>query len=637
MKWLALAVAVGVSAESVFDKVIDELNKAKKNALQAQQENEDLFTKVECEQNKLIDGCNERIPVLKDDIADATAALKKLRSHNNRLSIDMQKNRETFVQLTDDLEEAATKRNKEHAKFLFEKNLHLNALRLLDAAVATMQSGTAQGTNAPDALVQLEKLMDAAVFAPQQVAMIQTAATSGNVIGVLLNMKDTFSKDLADLTADEEEAQDNFDDYKERTERDILTAKTNFSDQGTQMGINGDKIIVEQSKKDTSEDELQKQEDKLATAEKNLKEHTEYYEVSSADSKDLLSALNAGLNLLTSEEAKNMMKEYSGTRKGRAFIQVAAATKFGWDAVYNALKGLKEGLEAEEEDIDNKYDDCILSLTNHAAAEQMFKETMAQKRKEISEATRAMTSARMAIKQSQETIQAETENIKDETKLIRDTQTTISDDEAEAQASMRLLRDAIKLLSNYGGNAAGAHPEKKAAGEYKQVKGTDTVGTVVDVIEKVIKDVKDELTKWKTEAAKTVSESEASIAASKSMKETAEETLANGNQSLTDETRNRNSAQRHFDEADAGNTAEEQWWKTGGKACNKFTSQEQIRKAPRGEPVALSPEDANTSGAPGDYQSRKKEISDEQDGLDAIKKQIEQIEGGMGQEYSTPQ
>lgn len=286
-----------------------------------------------------------------------------------------------------------------------------------------------------------------------------------------------------------------------------------------------------------------------------------------------------------------------------------------------------------------KYDSCVKELQGHAEAEQNFEEAFRKAREAFEAAELNIENAEDLIKKAEDTIQTETTSISKDTASIREAQAKMDDETAVAHQAIRLMNDAIVLLKKYESQMdasvqkadSDAHQkaQEDAGKAFKSNDGDAVIDKVVGVIEKVIDGNKKELSEWVKETQAVVDGLAQEIANSKKSRKQAKETLAEQKERLEDETRLMNSAKRHMEKSQDGLDAEDTWWKRMGKECEEYTSQEQLREAPKNGRNPLGVNEAAQTGPAGEFKLRRDAIRDELESLNGIKDKIKEIADKM--------
>merc|ERR1719217_235895 len=165
-----------------------------------------------------------KIPQLQSDIEEAESKLAQTKQELEQHQVDRDAAKAAMAKAT-------AIREKEHAEFLKESGEMKANIGALSKAIPAIENGMAGGFLQTDAakLVQRVALNDVDLSDFDRdalTAFLQGGSTgaegyvpkSGQIVGILKQMKDTFEKDLADLVAQEEGAKTTYDE--------LMAAKT---------------------------------------------------------------------------------------------------------------------------------------------------------------------------------------------------------------------------------------------------------------------------------------------------------------------------------------------------------------------------------------------------------------------------
>jgi len=656
---LGLCVA-GLVDAGPFQTVIKALEDAAEDAKAAQQVNDDEFTKIQCKAQELIDDSNEVIPIEKKNIEKYTATLEELRSDNQAKSIEISELQASVAKNKKELAEKTQKRNDEAAKYATDKSDMETGMAAMDQAIKLLTEGTANFLQVRDRAFKKVKSTNPAVLSLLQTGV--TMKTSGQIIGVLNSMKDTFVENLADMTAAENLAIKYFTSYKERTEAQIKAETKLYEEKQAAVQANSQEIATTVTALETSQTTLAEKEEQLRVQTEHLAAHTKFHQELKAESLALLESIQNAIELLGSPEAlKTMAKSEEHMTAVPSFLQIPKRTALlakqqkkkganaysGWGTIYDAIDDMTAALTAELSEADEKFANCEQEISSHLANERDLKtkynEDMALK----ASTETAIDTAKDTIKTSQDTIATSQKTIQDTmdnlNKLIQDTDREI----AEGKAATKLFNEAIAMLSTNTGKEMGSGPQDDddttAEAAYDSSKIKEGTSRVTAIIEKVRDDMNKEINDMVKDNEKTMQDYRDLVQTNKDTIEAAEGDLGKAQQSLADSKTVLAGTMQRLKYTEEGLAAELKWWgdensgtnlDTRGQECIKYMGREELvghddrNVAPDS---GYKPTDKITGD--GLYHSTTAAKNAEKDGLAELKTLIE----GLEQQYLVPQ
>merc|ERR1719171_314280 len=176
---------------------------------------------------KAIADAETKIPQLESDIKEAEAMKNQLGGDVDTAKSDREAAKEAIAKAT-------SMREKDAAAFAKESAEDKSNLDALTKALAAIEKGMAGGflqTRAASVLRQLSLTQDMAGTDRDILASFLTqsaghgyAPASGEIVGILKQMKDTMEKDLAEVIASEEQAKKDFEGTVQAKEKEIAEA-----------------------------------------------------------------------------------------------------------------------------------------------------------------------------------------------------------------------------------------------------------------------------------------------------------------------------------------------------------------------------------------------------------------------------
>jgi len=357
LAFLSLAVlAGGAAAGKGDDRKITEVVKLLQELLEKSKAEGDternLFAKYKCycdtneaQKKAEINSLNQEISILEAKIEELQASSGQLSKQVARLDKDMTQNK-------NDRTTATAIREKENAAFLAQEADLVSAIDQMNNAVKTLAEVAADQTlsvagdhmqyMAEGSLIKFKSSVNSALLAAsafvtqKQVAPVDAflqapftgsySARSGEVVGILKSMRDTFKANLAAAREAEARAKEAYDKFMKEMKQAYDEMKTSYEDKQGQLGDNDDdlaakrsQLVAAQTQLAAAEDFLSKLLDMCAAKKKQYEERVTLRAQEDA-------ALSESISILNSDEAFATFGTVSATSKGVALIQLRRST-----------------------------------------------------------------------------------------------------------------------------------------------------------------------------------------------------------------------------------------------------------------------------------------------------------------------
>eukprot|EP00929_Paragymnodinium_shiwhaense_P095650 TRINITY_DN5689_c0_g1_i1.p1 TRINITY_DN5689_c0_g1~~TRINITY_DN5689_c0_g1_i1.p1 ORF type:complete len:721 (-),score=332.08 TRINITY_DN5689_c0_g1_i1:142-2304(-) len=386
-----------------------------------------------CEENdkqktKAIADAEERLIQLQQTIEKNTAKVETSKVEITALEKEIAANQKS-------LEQATSMREKATAEFTEEEKEMLESIRALGAAVMVLSKhhsagaaliedglrGTAAATSAAQAAAMNQAVSTAAaqlrahskllrgVVTPQQRKLVSAlseklgqpadyfdaaptfkqsyAPQSGEIFGILQQMKETFEGNLAQSQKDELNDQETYKALKEAKESEIAAGQTALEDKKIQLAT-AEKIVA-QSKSDREDTEVTLKADKEFLMDLKLKcQSTDQdWEERQKVRQDELKAVNEAISILSTDDARELFdrtwndkasflqlsakRSAKGGRAKASEVLMSAAQKAGNPKM--AALATKVRLDAFTQ-VKKAIDDMVAQLLKEADDEQVHKD-----------------------------------------------------------------------------------------------------------------------------------------------------------------------------------------------------------------------------------------------------------------------
>merc|ERR1719161_3237711 len=235
----------------------------------------------------------------------------------------------------EEIAKATSIRDKEAAAFAKESAEDESNLDALTKALAAIEKGMAGGflqTNAASHLRQLSLNMDmTSVDRDMLVSFLSSsqgngyAPASGEIVGILKQMKDTMEKDLEELKAQEATAIQDFEGMKAAKEKEIAAATQAIEEKTKRTGEVAVEIVNLKEDLEDTQDDLAKDQKFLADLEKNCDvKKKEWEEIKKMRSEELI-AISETIKILNDDDALELFKKTAASASA-SLLQVQVTT-----------------------------------------------------------------------------------------------------------------------------------------------------------------------------------------------------------------------------------------------------------------------------------------------------------------------
>jgi len=464
-------------------KVITLLKDMQKQLEAEQEADEEIYDKMACwcktndkEKSQAIKDAEQKISELQANIEENTAKVSQLAAEIKHLESEVAKN-------TESLGKATALRQKQLAEFNEEEKDLLQSIQALKNAVVVLEKhqksrSLVQGGD----LIAIKEMLKHQmkhhsdmldeVIAPSQQRAITGfiqgtqeedapayANQSGEIFGILSNMKETFESNLSNSQQEEQQNQAAYEDLKSAKEAEIKAGQEQIDTKTDEMAkaseqLAQDKVDMEDTQNNLSEDNkflmMLKEKCAQTDAEWEARQKTRHEEIS---------AVSAALNFLSSDDAHDLFtKTFNFVQveleaKGNKVLAARAARVL--EKVAKKVGDPKMGLLAQRTRLDaftkvkKAIDDMVTQITQQKADE---------------------------VKQRDFCIAGFHENEKDTASTTRD-----RDDLAalmdELESKIGALKAEIKDLQD---QIAEMQKQLKRAGEDREVQNKEFQTTVAD-------------------------------------------------------------------------------------------------------------------------------------------------------------
>jgi len=353
---LCLLLALGAASASNSDqqsqanpirKVVNMLQAMQKKITAEGSKEKELFDKFMCycknggaTLSASISAAQAKAPQVSSDIEEAEAALKQNKE-------DLKKAQSDRAAAKAAMAEATAIREKEAAAFAASKSELDANIAAMTSATSAIENGMAGflQTNAAKVLRQIVMNKDdLADYDRQEIVSFlsgeqseEYAPKSGEIVGILKQMTDTMTKDLADLTADENSSKKSFEELIAAKTKEVGALTRTIEAKTVRIGELGVHIVQMKEDLDDTQKALAEDQKFLADMDKNCAEKTAEHEANMKLRSQELVALADTIKVLNDDDALELFKK---TLPGASasFVQVQAGQKARALALVNEAK-----------------------------------------------------------------------------------------------------------------------------------------------------------------------------------------------------------------------------------------------------------------------------------------------------------
>merc|ERR1719160_721698 len=537
-------------------KVVNLLKDMIKQLEKEAEEDEEIYEKLACwchtndkEKTKAIADAEALIETL-------TSTISELAATSARLSTEI-KNLEAEVKEEQDaLDQATAMRAKELAEFnAEEKDALLNIQALKNAIIvlskhnpgaALSQVSTSQAENIAQLLatqMQTNMAMFEGVFTPSQKRVINAfvqspedyfdaeptfkqsyAPASGQIFGILKQMKETFESNLSTSQKEELASQKAYEDLKAAKEEEIGAGQDQIDTKTQELATTDEKLAMAKQDIEDTKNSLSEDEQFLMMLKEKCQGSDQEYEERQKTRAAEIEAVSKALAFLTSDDARDLFsktfnpaliqKKSTSNRQAQAskllaiakkrndnprLMQLAMAVKLdAFTKVKKAIDDMIAQLLKEKQDEIKLKDFCRESFYENemnterkTREKEDLKKLIGELEIQINELEKAIENLKMEIAEMERQMKKAGE---DREKANKDYQLTVADQ----RASIKLLNAALGVLKSFyekKAKAAALMQASKKAGPppppgFKEYKKNAAAGGVMGMIQSIIDDAK---------------------------------------------------------------------------------------------------------------------------------------------------
>jgi chromosome segregation ATPase len=478
-------------------------------------------------------------------ISDLTAAIEELTASSARLNTEIANLEKEVAKNSQALDTATALRTKELAEFNAEEKESLQTISSLKSAIIALskhhEAALVQSESSAQAMdflkvpVMLQQLVNkhADMFTPSQKravgSFVQTATSeqapaSGEIFGILKQMKESFETNLANSQKEEMQSQKDYEDLKAAKEAEIAAGQDLIDTKTVELGTTDEKNAQSKESLADTRETLAADTAFLADLKERCQNMDQEYEERTKTRQLEIQAVSKALAFLSSDEAHDLFTrtfnfvQVRASSKSHKRAQVSkvlsdAAQKFqdprlstlavqarldAFTKVKKSIQDMVDKLIKEKEDEIKHKDFCVEELNNNERDTEMKERDKADLEAKIEDL--AMTIDTLAkeievLKADVAELQVQMKRAgEDREKQNKEFQVTVADQ----RATQKLLAAALNILKGFYEKAALLQKqatEKQMAGQapppgFKSYEKNAASGGVMGMMQGIIDDAK---------------------------------------------------------------------------------------------------------------------------------------------------
>jgi uncharacterized small protein (DUF1192 family) len=334
--------------------VVELLKEMQANLEKEAKDDEDIYEKLAC-------WCETNDKAKTKSISDAETLLSELGAtieKNTALSASLEVEIEglgkEIATNEKSLETATALREKQKAEFIGEEKEMIQAIRALDAAIVVLSKHHDGGAallssvmKEVGAVAQKHGAILQGVITPSQRRLLASFVQgekqpsgpptfkekyqpqSGEIFGILRQMKDTFETDLSQSQKDELDAQKAYDDMKAAKEAEIAAGKASLQDKKEQHATADERLAQAKSEKEDTEASLSADKKFLMDLKLKCSSTDSEWEERQKLRQEEISAVSKAIAILSSDDARDLFHHTLGEKSMvvTGLMQVASRSR----------------------------------------------------------------------------------------------------------------------------------------------------------------------------------------------------------------------------------------------------------------------------------------------------------------------
>jgi len=531
-------------------KVVTLLKDMLKQLEKEAEEDEEIYDQLACWCETNDKEKTKSIADAEAHIEDLTTKIEELTAGSSRLNTEIKNLEKEVAENQNALDQATAIRQKELAEFNAEEKDLLQSISALASAVTVLSKHNGALIQMPEShlasiaatvnyqlskwapllkgvLKHSERKALAAFVQNPQDALIQQksgyAPQSGEIFGILKQMKESFETNLADTQKEEMQNQKAYDELKAAKEEEISAGQEQIDAKTQELATTDEKLAQSKEDLEDTSNQLSADEEFLLMLKEKCSTTDAEWEERQKTRQMEMEACSKALAVLSSDDAHDLFtktfnpsfmqtesKVQSERRNKAAEVLSAVAkklhsprltalsTKVRLDAfvrVKKAIDDLTAQLLKEKEDEIKHKDFCVEEFnTNQLQTEKKEheKEDLLALIEDLELQIKTLTSEIETLKSEITEMNVQMKRAgEDREKENQEFQQTVADQ----RASQKLLQAALSILKGFYEKKEAAFLQKQSAGQapppgFKEYKKNESSGGVMGMIQQIINDAK---------------------------------------------------------------------------------------------------------------------------------------------------
>jgi chromosome segregation ATPase len=549
---VAAVAALSFSAEEAknrpVSKVITLLKDMVKQLEKEAEDDQEIYDKMACWCTTNDKAKTKAIAEGEARISDLTAAIEEGSAKSAQLDTEIKNLEKEVAKNQQALDKATSMRQKQLAEFNAEEKDLLQSIGGLKSAVIALSKHNSflqlpSGAHSDVQLVLKQTLsryssvLDGSISPSQQKIVKEFmqaeapayAPQSGEIFGILKNMKETFEANLENSQKEEAENQKAYEDLKSAKTEEIKSGQNQVDKKTTEMAATDEKLANDKEDLEDTTESLATDEKFLADLKEKCKQMDQEFETRTKTRTEEIGAVSKALEFLNSDEAhdlfsstfnlvqtmlQNKASAKSQSARSQAVSVLASANKKAQDPrlstlamsvkldaftkVKEAIDQLVADLKKEKADEIKHRDFCIEGLNENESAtndKDRTKEDLMAKGDELEARVKELAATVEDLKAQVKDAQVQLKRAgEDREKQNMEFQKTVADQ----RATVKLLTAAMNVLKGFyekktGGTAflyTGFGTEQAPPAGFKSYDNNAGGGGVIGMITQIINDSK---------------------------------------------------------------------------------------------------------------------------------------------------
>jgi len=354
---IALAAIVGLQAVAAttvnpIRKVVTLLQDMQKEIVAEGEKEEELYGKFKC----YCSGNKEQLVAASDasaeEIERLTSKLKSEKAEKKQIEGELLQAKKDRGEAKKDLATATKLREKEHKQFVADSGDTKDNLDATNSAIKALSKGMGFLQTNTALVASLKKVVATAdIEADDRQAIMSFMSQSGDyvpqsgqIVGILKNMKDEMDKSLGGIVSEEEVGAASYTDLKVAKTKEIQALNDSIESKTKRSGELAVSIVSAQNANDDASDEMEASKKFFVNLEVTCKEKAEAMESRTKTRNEEVAAISQAISVLNDDDALDIFKGSLNSPKapGAALLQVAGGPKVADDKVAVAKKAVEE-------------------------------------------------------------------------------------------------------------------------------------------------------------------------------------------------------------------------------------------------------------------------------------------------------